>query len=66
MLEYKTAGKFLADLKREFGEEKEEEEIVKVAELRKLEQGGKMMKEFVQEFERTIRESKYERWPLME
>ena len=66
VLEYKTAGKFLADLKRKFGEEKEEEEIVKVAELRKLEQGGKMMKEFVQDFERTIRESKYKRWPLME
>jgi len=37
-----------------------------VAELRKLEQEGKIMEEFVQEFERIIRESKYERWPLME
>jgi len=35
----------LTSLKREFGEG--EEESVKTAELRKLEQGGKTMEEFV-------------------
>ena len=36
---------FLAEIKKEFGEGKEES--VKVAELRRLEQERKMMKEFV-------------------
>jgi len=33
---------------------------VKVAELRKLEQGGRTMEEFVQEFKRAARGSGYE------
>jgi len=57
-LEYKTAGEFLADLKKEFGEG--EEETVKVVKLRRLEQGEKMMNGFVQEFRRVARESGYE------
>jgi len=32
---------------------------VKVVELRKLEQGGKTMEEFVQEFKRAVRGSRY-------
>ena len=36
ILEYETGGEFLAGLKKKFGGEKEE--IVKVAELRRLEQ----------------------------
>jgi len=36
-LEYESAEKFLINLKKEFG--REEEESVKAAELRKLEQG---------------------------
>jgi len=44
-LEYEIAGEFLADLKKEF--EREEEKTVKVAELRRLEQGGKTIEEFV-------------------
>ena len=51
-------------LKREFGGE--EEESMKVAELRKLEQEGKIMEEFVQEFKRAVRESRYERSLLVE
>ena len=43
-IEYETAEEFLMNLK-EFGGG--EEEAVKVAELRKLEQGGKTMEEFV-------------------
>jgi len=40
-LEYESVGEFLAAIKKEF--EGEEEELVKVAELKKLEQGGRMI-----------------------
>ena len=55
ILKYETAGEFLADLKKEF--RGEEEETVKVAELRRLEQEEKTMEEFVQKFRRVARES---------
>ena len=58
LLEYESVGEFLADIKREFGEG--DEESVKVAELQKLEQGSKTMEEFVQEFRRMARGSRYE------
>ena len=45
ILEYKSVGEFLAAIKKEF--RGGEEESVKVAELKKLEQGGKTMEEFV-------------------
>jgi len=51
-------------LKKKFG--RGEEESVKVAELRKLEQGGRTMEEFVQEFKRAARRSGYEGRPLVE
>ena len=51
-------------MKKEFGGG--EEEAVKAAELRKIEQGGRMVEEFVQEFKRTARRSKYEGRPLVE
>ena len=44
-IEYETAEKFLMNLKKEFS--RGEEKSVKAAELRKLEQGGRTMKEFV-------------------
>jgi len=44
-MEYETVEEFLTSLKKEFGEG--EEESVKAVELRKLEQGGKTMEEFV-------------------
>jgi len=44
-LEYESAGEFLAGLKREFG--KGDEETVKVAELKRIEQERKTMEEFV-------------------
>ena len=47
LLEYQTVGEFLAEIRKEFGGE---EKSVKVTELRRLEQGGKIMEEFVQEF----------------
>ena len=64
ILEYELVGEFLAAIKKEFGEE--EEELIKVAELKKLEQGGKTIEEFVQEFKRAARGSGYEGRPLME
>ena len=63
-MEYEIVEKFLTALKREFG--RGEEELVKAAKLRKLEQGRKTMEEFVQEFKRATRGSRYEGRPLME
>jgi len=51
-------------LKKEFGGGKEES--VKVAELRKLEQEGRTMEEFIQEFKRAARGSGYEGRLLVE
>ena len=63
-VEYKSVEDLLICLKKEFGGG--EEKSVKAAELRKLEQGGKTMEEFVQEFKRAARGSEYERRPLVE
>jgi len=58
-LEYKTIRKFLADLKKKFG--RGDDKIIKVAELKKVEQKSKIIEEFVQEFRRAARGKKYER-----
>ena len=63
-VEYESAEEFLTSLKKEFGGG--EEELMKAAELRKLEQGGRIMEEFVQEFKRAARGSGYERRLLVE
>ena len=63
-LEFEMVGEFLAEIKREFGGG--EKEAVKVAELRKIEQGRRTMEEFVQEFKRVARESGYEERSLVE
>ena len=63
-VEYESVEEFLTILKKEFGGG--EEELVKAAELRKLEQGEKTMEEFVQEFKRAARGSGYEGRPLVE
>ena len=51
----------MADIKKEFrgGDKK----TVKVAELKMLEQEGKIIEKFVQEFRKAARESKYEGRP---
>ena len=64
LLEYETAGEFLADIKKEFGGE--DEKIVKVAELKRLEQEGRTIEEFVQEFKRAARGSGYKERSLVE
>jgi len=63
-MEYEMVEDFLTNLRKEFGGG--EEESVKVAELRKLEQGEKTMEEFVQEFKRAARGSGYEGRLLVE
>jgi len=63
-IEFESAGEFLAEIKKEFGGG--DEESVKVAELKKIEQGGRTMEEFVQDFKRVARESGYEGRPLIE
>ena len=63
-LEYESVREFLAAIKKEFGGG--EEELVKVAELKRLEQGGRIMEEFVQEFRRAARGSRYKGRPLVE
>ena len=63
-VEYESVEEFLTYLKKEFGGG--EEESVKAAELRKLEQGGRTMEEFIQEFKRAARGSGYEGRPLIE
>ena len=64
LLEYEITGEFLAEIRKEFGGGNEE--LVKVAELRRLEQRGKTIEEFVQEFRRAARGSGYEGRPLIE
>jgi len=63
-VEYESVEEFFTILKKEFGGG--EEKSVKAAELRKLEQGGRTMEEFVQEFKRAARGSGYEGRPLVE
>ena len=63
-IEFESVEEFLICLKKEF--RGGEEESVKAAELRKLEQGGKTMEEFVQEFKRAARGSGYKGRPLVE
>ena len=63
-MEYETVEEFFTSLRKEFGGG--EEESVKAAELRRMDQGGRTMEEFVQEFKRAARGSGYEGRPLME
>jgi len=63
-LEYETVGDFLVDIKKEFG--RGDKKLAKVVKLKRLEQGGKTMGEFVQEFRRAARDSKYEGRLLIE
>ena len=64
LLEYETVEEFLSEIKKEFGGG--DKEIVKVAELKRLEQRGKTIEEFVQEFRRAVRGNEYKERPLVE
>ena len=62
-IEFESVGKFLAEIKKEFGGG--DEESVKIAELKKIKQGGRIIEEFVQDFKRVARGSGYEERPLI-
>ena len=55
-IEFESVGEFLAETKKEFG--KEDEESVKVTELKRMEQEGRLIEEFIQDFKRVARESR--------
>jgi len=57
-VEYESVEEFLIEIKKKFGEE--EEKLQKVVELKR------MIKEFVQDFKRVVRGSRYEGCPLIE
>ena len=63
-IKFELAGEFLAEIKKEFGGG--DEELVKVAELKKIKQGRRTMEEFIQDFKRTTRESSYKGRLLIE
>jgi len=64
LLEYENIEEFLVDIRKEFGERSMQS--MKVAELRRLKEGQKTIKEFVQKFRRAARESRYKRRSLVE
>ena len=63
-MEYESIKEFFTSMKKEFGGG--QKEATKAAELRRLEQGGRLMEEFVQIFKRIARGSGYEGQPLVE
>ena len=63
-MEFESAEEFLVASKKEFGEG--DKEMVKVAKLKRIEQEGRTIKEFIQEFKRAARRSGYEGRPLIE
>ena len=63
-VKYENVEEFLTSLRKEFGGG--EEEAVKAGELRKMEQGERMIEKFVQEFKRAARGSGYKGRPLVE
>ncbi len=58
-VEYKLVEEFLTEIKKEFGGG--DKESVKMVELKRIEQGERSMKEYVQDFKRVVRGSRYER-----
>jgi len=63
-VEYESAGEFLTEIKKEFGEG--DKKSVKVAELKRIKQESRNMEKFVQDFKRVARGSGYKGCPLIE
>jgi len=63
-VEYESAGEFLIEIKKEFGGG--DKELVKVVELKRMEQGNWSIEEFVKDFKRVARDSRYESQLLIE
>ena len=55
---------FLSDLKEEF--RRGNNKMIKVIELKKVEQRSRIIEEFVQEFRKVVKGSRYERRQLVE
>ena len=64
ILSYVTVREFLSDLKEEFS--RGNNKMMKVAELKKVEQRSRTIEKFVQEFRQAVRESKYKERTLIE
>ena len=62
-VEYESVEEFLAEIKKKFGGG--DKESLKIAELKRIEQEGRTMEEFVQDFKRVARGSGYKRCPLI-
>ena len=54
-MKFALIGEFLIDLKKEFSNGNDE--LVKIAELKKMNQGSRTMEEFVQNFRKAARSS---------
>jgi len=63
-LVYAIVGEFLTDLKQEFGGENNK--MMKMTELKKVEQRSRMIEKFIQKFRRTARDNGYEERLLIE
>ena len=63
-VKYKSVEEFLTEINKKFGGRNEES--VKVAELKKMKQGGQNMEEFIQDFKRVAKDNGYEGQPLIE
>ena len=63
-LSYTTIEEFLSDLKEEF--RRENNKMIKVIEFKKVEQGSRIIEEFVQEFRKVVKRSRYKRRQLVE
>ena len=63
-MQFKLVTDFIAKLKRKFGGGNNGS--AKVTKLKRVEQGGKTIEEFVQKFRRIVRESRYKRRALVE
>ena len=62
-LEYGTIEEFLEVLKKEFGGR--DNKTMKIAELKKVKQEDRTIEEFMQEFKRVSKSSKYKERPLI-
>ena len=63
-VEYESVEEFLVEIKKEF--RRGDKESQKIAELKRIEQRGRTMEEFVQDFKRVVKGSGYEGHPLIE
>jgi len=64
VVEYRTVGDFLEVTKKEFGGG--DDKSRKVAELKKIKEGDRIMEEYIRGFRRVAREGEYKGKPLIE